>query len=283
MTQIISDESLRRALKHLAPSPDKARSDDDRVRCEVQVAQSGTWMDAALKDSIGEALNTAWILDCDTTIKLLYGHQAGAEIGYNPIKPGRPSHTIHTYWIANVRLVLDAEVQEGTATAAKYSLPRLMRILAGLAPGQRPRLVRGDNAFGNEPVMAALEAMDQPYLFKLRQTPGVKQLIQRHWSRGDWQDVGQGCQAAETQLTLLGWSRARRVVVLRRAVRDSLIAQPKRAGKRAKPQQQSLQFADSQPAKLWEYTVLVTLPLTSWTSSVSCIATAPIARMASTS
>lgn len=258
MTQIISDESLRRALKHLAPNPDNARSDEERVWCAAQVAKSGAWMDAALRDSIGEALNTAWILDCDTTIKLLYGHQAGAEIGYNPIKPGRPSHTIHTYWMANVRLVLDAEVQEGTATAAKYSLPRLMRILAGLAPEQRPRLVRGDNAFGNEPVMAALEAMDQPYLFKLRQTPGVKQLIQRHWSRGDWQDVGQGCQAVETQLTLLGWSRARRVVVLRRAVRDSLIAQPKRAGKRAKPQQQSLQFADSQPVKLWEYTVLVT-------------------------
>lgn len=259
MTQIISDESLRRALKHLAPNPDNARSDEERVWCAAQVAKSGAWMDAALKDSIGEALNTAWILDCDTTIKLLYGHQAGAEVGYNPIKPGRPSHTIHTYWIANVRLVLDAEVQEGTATAAKYSLPRLMRILAGPAPGhgQRPRLVRGDNAFGNEPVMAALEAMDQPYLFKLRQTPGVKQLIQRHWSRSDWQDVGQGCQAVETQLRLLGWSRARRVVVLRRAVRDALIARPKRAGKRAKPQQ-SLQFADSQPVKLWEYTVLVT-------------------------
>ncbi|MEF8704006.1 MAG: hypothetical protein V5B32_12305 [Candidatus Accumulibacter sp. UW26] len=64
-------------------------------------------------------------LDIDTTIKLLYGHQAGAEIGYNPTKPGRPSHTLHTYWIGNLRLVLDVEVQGGKASAGEYSRPRL--------------------------------------------------------------------------------------------------------------------------------------------------------------
>jgi len=79
-------------------------------------------------------------------VKLLYGHQDGAEVGYNPTKPGRPSHTLHTYWIANVRLVLDAEVQEGKAHAAKHSLPRLRQVLESLPAEQRPRLVRGDNA-----------------------------------------------------------------------------------------------------------------------------------------
>ena len=257
MTRILSDESLRRALKHLAPSPDKAASDEERARREVQLAHSTAWMDAALKDSVRQALDTDWILDCDTTVKLLYGHQAGAQIGYNPTKPGRPSHTIHTYWIANVRLVLDAEVQSGITTAAKYSLPRLIGLIKALPKEQRPRLVRGDNAFGNEPVMRELEAISQPYLFKLRQTSGVKQLIERHWSRQDWQDVGQGCQAVETELTLSGWSRARRVVVLRRAVKETLIAESQ-ASKRTK-RQRKLQFAEPlQPVKLWEYTVLVT-------------------------
>ncbi|HQV47147.1 MAG TPA: transposase, partial [Nitrospira sp.] len=257
MTQIISDESLRRALKHLAPCVEDARSDEERAQRKAQVAHSTVWMDAALKDSIREALGTDWILDCDTTVKVLYGHQAGAEIGYNPTKPGRPSHTIHTYWIANVRLVLDAEVQEGTATAAKYSLPRLIQILSELPAEQRPRLVRGDNAFGNEPVMVKLEAIEQPYLFKLRQTTGVKQLIERQWSRQDWRNVGQGFQAVEAELALASWTRARRVVVLRRAIKDSLVAEPK-SGKREK-RQKSLQFAEPlRPVKLWEYTVLVT-------------------------
>lgn len=225
MTQIIGDESLRRGLKHLAPSSDKAGSDEERAQRQAQVARSSAWMDGALKDSIGQALDTEWILDCDTTVKLLYGHQAGAQIGYNPVKRGRPSHAIHTYWLANLRLVLDAEVQGGKSTAAKYSMPRLIAILAGLPLQQRPSMVRGDNAFGNEPVMSALEAMEQPYLFKLRQTPGVRKLIERNWSRQDWQDVGQGCQAVETELALSGWKHARRVVVLRRAIKEPLLAQ----------------------------------------------------------
>ena len=257
MNRILSDESLRRALKQLAPCPDTAKTDEERTQREAQLARSAAWMDVALRDSVIEALVTGWILDCDTTVKLLYGHQAGAVIGYNPTKPGRPSHAIHTYWIANVRMVLDAEVQEGTATAAKYSLPRLITLILALPPDKRPRLVRGDNAFGNEPVMRELETIGQPYLFKLRQTSGVKQLIERHWSRQDWQDVGQGWQAVETELALSTWSRARRVVVLRRAVKGELVAESK-TGKRAK-RQASLQFAESlQPVTLWEYTVLVT-------------------------
>jgi len=258
MTQIISDESLRRALKHLAPSIGTRCPEDERIRREVQLAKSTEWMDLALKDSVREALSTGWILDCDTTIKLLYGHQDGAEISYNPIKPGRPSHTIHTYWIANVRLVLDAEVQGGKAHAAKYSLPRLIVILNALPPEQRPRLVRGDNAFGNERVMAELEAMGQRYLFKLRQSPGVKRLIERHWSRADWRDIGEGYHAVEAELALSGWSCARRVVVVRRAVKDTLVIEGKAMGKREK-RQQSLHFAAPlQPVKLWEYAVLVT-------------------------
>ena len=244
MTRIISDESLRRALKHLAPCIDDAKTEDERTARAAQVTASSAWMDAALKDSIHEALSTDWILDCDTTVKQLYGHQAGAEIGYNPTKPGRPSHTIHTYWIANVRLVLDAEVQDGKTTAAKHSLPRLIQILSALPANQRPRLVRGDNAFGNEPVMTQLDAIDQSYLFKLRQTAGVRRLIERQWSRQDWQDVGEGSQAVETKLTLTGWCCARRVVVLRRAVKGSLIAEKKEPGKRQKRQQAQLQWAE---------------------------------------
>ncbi len=257
MKRIMSDESLRRALKHLAPCLDNAKNDEERLQYAAQLTRSSTWMDNALNESVRDALDIDWILDCDTTVKLLYGHQAGAVIGYNPSKPGRPSHTLHTYWIANVRLVLDAEVQKGTTTAAKYSLPRLISLLQSLTPDKRPQLVRGDNAFGNEPVMHELEAINQPYLFKLRQTSGVKQFIERNWSRQDWQDVDQGFQAVEAELALTSWKRARRVVVLRRAIRDELVAEPK-AGKRAK-RQASLQFAETlQPVKLWEYTVLVT-------------------------
>lgn len=258
MSKIVSDESLRRALAHLAPCVGERCTEAEKEKREAQLAKSMAWMEAALEESTNEALRTPWILDCDTTIKLLYGHQDGAEISYNPRKPGRPSHAIHTYWIGNVRMVLDAEVQGGKAHSAKHSLPRLRSLLDGLPPEKRPRLVRGDCAFGNETVMVEMEDVTQPYLFKLRQSAGVKRLIERQWTRDDWSDAGQGFYAVEAELKLSGWSRTRRVVVLRRSVKGSLVADAKTSGK-SKKQQQSLQFAEAQqPVNIWEYAVLIT-------------------------
>ena len=254
MNKIVSDESLRRALAHLAPNQAKRCGEAERAARVTQLVKSDAWMDAALSESVREALRTPWILDIDTTLKLLYGHQAGAEISYNPTKPGRPTHTLHTYWIGNLRLVLDVEVQGGKAHASKHSLPRLRLLIERLAPEERPSLVRGDNAFGNEHVMAELEEIEQPYLFKLRQTTGVKRLIERQWSSHNWKDVGQGFDAVEGELRLTGWTRARRVVVLRRRIKGSLVVETGDKG-----EQQGLHFIDhADEVKLWEYAVLVT-------------------------
>jgi hypothetical protein len=118
--------------------------------------------------------------------------------------------------------VFDVEVQSGKSHAAKHSLPRLRQLSEGLAPEKRPALVRGNNAFGNEGMMAEMEEINQRYLFKLRQTAGIKRLIERKWQQNAWQDVGQGFDAVEDQIRLAGWSRVRRIGVLRRQVKDNL-------------------------------------------------------------
>jgi len=254
MNKIVSDESLRRALAHLAPNQPKRCSDEERAARAAQLVKSTAWMDAALDESTSEALSTDWILDVDTTVKLLFGHQDGAEIGYNPTRPGRPSHTLHTYWIGNIRMVLDVEVQSGKAGAAKHSLPRLRLLIERLPPDKRPIMVRGDNAFGNERVMLEMEEIGQRYLFKLRQTAGVKRMIKQQWKEGEWVNVGQGFDAVESTLQLTGWSRSRRVVVLRRRVKGSLAVETNDENP-----QQTLNFIDSaEKVKLWEYAVLVT-------------------------
>lgn len=102
--------------------------------------------------------------------------------------------------------------------------------------------------------MLEMEAMGQRYLFKLRQTAGVKRLIERPWPHGEWHGVGQGFDAVESQLRRSGWSRARRVVVRRRRVKDRLAAETHR-----EDPPQALHCIDrSDQVKLWEYAVLVT-------------------------
>ena len=101
-------------------------------------------------------LDEKWILDIDTTVKVLYGHQEGAEIGYNPKKPGRPAHIIHTYMMSETRLILDCEVMPGKQSAASYSLPWLIDFLEKNPKNKWPTLVRGDCAFGNDPFLKTL-------------------------------------------------------------------------------------------------------------------------------
>jgi hypothetical protein len=89
-------------------------------------------------------------------------------------------------------------------------------LIVDLPREQRSRLVRGDCDFGNEGEMNALEELEQPYLFKLRPSVGAEKLIQQQWQRDDWIPVGKGWQDCDDELRLMGWSRKRRVVVMRR-------------------------------------------------------------------
>jgi hypothetical protein len=263
MKKIIGDDSLRRALSAIAPAPDKRHTAEEGAAQQAQVERATQWMQGQLMHSVAQALKTAWVLDCDTTIKPLYGRQAGAELGYNPHKPGRPSHAIHTYWIGNLRLVLDAQLESGKRHAPSHSRPGLVALLEGMTADIRPELVRGDVAFGSEGEMAALESLKQPYLFKLRQSPGVMKLLNRQWNLDEWRDVGQGWTGREDTLRLMGWSKPRRVIVIRRPRKIEIDAQGqakgKKRGRKSNVQKQAeLALIDQNEAtKNWEYAVLV--------------------------
>lgn len=146
MKRIASEDSVRRAL------------------LKVEEGVGTAWMQHHLYNSYGGLLSTPWILDVDSTVKLLYGKQEGAVVGYNPRKPGRPSHMYHVYWLANLRLALEVDVHAGNESAASHALPGLLSLLARLPRHQWPQFVRADNAFGTEPVMKELEVLGLPYL-----------------------------------------------------------------------------------------------------------------------
>jgi hypothetical protein len=62
----------------------------------VGEAKGLPWLQNHLDYCTTPLLSEPWVLDMDSTVKTLYGHQEGAEVGYNPHKPGRPSHAYHT-------------------------------------------------------------------------------------------------------------------------------------------------------------------------------------------
>lgn len=125
--------------------------------------------------------------------------------------------------------------------------------LDALPKAERPALLRGDIAYGSESVLREAEARDQPYLTKLRVTKNVKALIKTWFRSNAWEEAGQGWEGVTDRLTLSGWSRARRVVVLRRALTGERLMTEQ------DDEQERLAFMESDvPTKRYEYAVLVT-------------------------
>jgi len=200
-----SEDSIRRAF---------ANQDEEALTL---------WMDLQTGKTFDALLEREWVLDLDATVKTLYGHQEEARVGYNPMKPGRPSHVYQVMVLAAAKLVLNVDVQAGNLTASEYAQPTLWGWLESRERKHWPAFLRGDIAHGNENMMQGAEQRGVAYLFKLRRTKGVGQLIARLAARGDksgWCAAGQGWEGVESQLQLQGWSRPRRVIVLRRKLKQ---------------------------------------------------------------
>ena len=224
---------------------------------------SAEWLKRHLKASYEPLLSEPWVMDVDTTVKPLYGHQQDAKVGYNPSKPGRPSHAYHSYFVANIRMVLDMEVQAGNQTAPLYAQPELWAFLDGLAEGSRPVFLRGDSHWGAENAMVGCETRGLGYVFKLKQSANVKKLIGQIFRKEDWVEAGQQWQGREDVLRLSGWSQARRVVVLRRPQRRKPTAEAeiegKKKSKRKAAKQMTLDLEElTYRGVQYEYVVLVT-------------------------
>ena len=233
MAGIVAEDTVRRALRAM---------DEEAGR---------SWLQTHLDASVLPLLSAPWILDVDVTVKPLYGKQEGALVGYNPKKPGRPSHAYHTYQMATLRLMLGVEVAPGNESHADTTLPGLSELIDRLPPEKRPYLVRGDAGAGGEATMAALEARHISYLFKLRLTKKVKRYIERVFATPDWTDAAQGWEGKAGEIKLWGWSRPRLIIVLRRPLQGEMLLTDEN--------QLQLAFIEKgKPVKGYEYAVLVT-------------------------
>jgi len=235
MKKVVSEDAVRRGLG------------------KIEEAAGVGWLREQLAYCTRPLLGEPWILDVDTTVKPLYGHQEAAVVGYNPAKHGRPSQVYHAYLMAELRLVLEVELAAGNAHTSKHAAPGLWALIERLGPALSPRLLRGDSDWGNEGVMREAERRGLNYLFKLRLTAGVKRVLERAMGQRDWQDAGAGWQGKWGEVRLHGWGRQRRVVLLRRRLAGVMLTARAAGGR-----QLALGFVELDARQeAWEYAVLV--------------------------
>jgi hypothetical protein len=104
-------------------------------------------------------------------------------------------------------------------------------------------------------MMQEAERRQVPYLFRLK-TAKVNRHIEKLRGRKDWVAAGGGRQGLSSQLQLTGWSRARRVVILRQQLRETVAVsdEEQRTGQRVFTGMAELKRGQT----LYEYSVLVT-------------------------
>jgi hypothetical protein len=200
MKSVVSDETLRRFLKAI---PER---------------EGREWLAKAARP-LWSALPERFILDWDSTVLTRYGKQEGAEVGYNPHRPGRRSHHPLIAAVAGTRLCAYYRWRSGNEHTAAEWIEAMEECLEWLGPRRVPWLNRGDRGFGSEKILAWHEAAPgRPrYLFKLRLTRNVQRAM-----KATPEEALQGehtvgtLQVAEARIRLSSWSRERRVVFTRR-------------------------------------------------------------------
>ena len=110
--------------------------------------------------------------------------------------------------------------------------------VAGWAGGaESSGFFAGDCSWGTERALQAAEQRNIPDVFKLKQTVQGKRLMDRLFRQGEWVEAGQSWQGLSTELRLAGWSKAWRVVALRRPLREEAPGEAEEANQRKRKNQ----------------------------------------------
>jgi hypothetical protein len=185
-----------------------------------------------------------YTLDFDSTILTRYGNQQGAKRGYNPHKPGRPSHHPLMAFVDDCKMVVNFWLRRGDShTAARFcefldeTLERLKDKTVGL--------VRLDSGFYDKEVFDYLEQKSLSYIVAARFYEPIQRLIA---SQKTWFKLDEGVDISQSDYQSPLWSKPRRLVI----VRQRINVRPKASGKQLKL------FEDQMEYNNYRYSCLVT-------------------------
>lgn len=177
-----------------------------------------------------------YILDVDSSVMTRYGEQEGSRIGYNPKKRGRASHHPLFAFVADLRMVANCWLRSGDTSSSNnciHFLEETFEILKNKVVG----LFRADSGFCSEKIFSFLENRTAavPYVIAGRMHAVLQQKIKDIKA---WNALDKGLWISEFTYLAKGWSKERRVVV----IKQSIELRPKAAGKKLKLFDDSLYY-----------------------------------------
>lgn len=168
-------------------------------------------------------------LDLDSTVLCRYGEQEGSLKGYNPHKPGRPSHHPLVAFLAEGRRLLWAVLRSGNSGSANGCVEFLRQALTVLPKGHRIGLVRADAGFFEKRLLEYLESQQLPYIVVARLTAVVRKLVIHQIASRAWRVVARGVEVADLEVSLPNWKAVKRRFV---CLRQEIAERPEARGRR---------------------------------------------------
>lgn len=188
-----------------------------------------------------------YTLDFDTTVMVREGSQEGAAKGYNPKRPGRPSHHPLLAFVSDVRMIANYRLRPGNTSASTNYLSFLEDTLSRLQD-KRVGLIRMDSGFFSGNILGYLEQRQLSYIIACRLNNRIKYSLTHEKT---WVEVADGLEIAETTYQAEHWDSPRRIVMVRQEVEK----RPKAAGKQVR---QLELFGDEQDFGKYRYSCFVT-------------------------
>lgn len=158
-------------------------------------------------------------LDLDSSVFTRYGLQEGAHKGYNPRKPGRPSHRPIFAVLSELKMVANLWLRSGDTADLTGLEQFLSETLAKLPEGVNVASVRADSGFHAEKAFSCFEQRGLSYAVYVRMDRRIQRTIA---SIGEW-SVVEGDphrETADISYQALRWDKPRRMVVVRERVRE---------------------------------------------------------------
>jgi hypothetical protein len=158
------------------------------------------------------------LFDLDSTVVTSFGHQEGAEVGYNPRYRGKRSYDPLLCVEANSAFLWDVELRRGDAGTWAGSEELLACCFLSSPSDIREFRVRADAGFGYRPVLDMLEVRPTAhYAVVSRMTRSLKRALKGL----HYEPMNPYWEIAEFEHRPHGWPHARRCVVARKLIKES--------------------------------------------------------------
>lgn len=152
-----------------------------------------------------------YTLDVDSSVITRYGEQEGAKRGYNPTKRGRSSHHPLFAFINDVRMVANCWNRSGD-TASSSNCIHFLEETFSILQNKTIGLFRADSGFCSESILKFIEDKNILYVMSCKLYANLQSAIYSHVA---WNPIGMGIWIAEIEFKQGGWSKARRIIIIK--------------------------------------------------------------------